>query len=115
VALQELTKAERAVVDYLVTVRSDSFRGGDLIEYYRQRMIEREVAEAYAKDREPYDWERDGYATTRRTHAWRRQGGTILGRIAAKGWLCMVGYEWGVPIYQWTDQARQVLDKEVPV
>jgi hypothetical protein len=102
--VEELTDAESAVVDWLWRRRTSRIRGGTLVDYYETRY----------DDAHPHPWGRGNHTTGRR-HAWRRQGGTILGRLNKKGWLYIAEWPWGVPVYDWTDEARKVLDKDPPV
>lgn len=64
------------------------FSGGDLVEYYRRRS----ASQYYRAD--------DG---------WRRAGGSMLARLADKGFVEMVRFAYGVPQYKLTEKGRNAV------
>lgn len=70
-------------------------RGGDFVAYYTQR---------WRKANPTSTW----HPSTDRQHAYRRNGGRMLGLMAKAGLVRRVRYEWGVPIYAVTKLGVEV-------
>lgn len=102
----KLTDAEIEFLRYAVRTRPGTWdtgrwRGGDLVEYYRQR------------DRRKVEEKNGAYAyhhvSTGRRHAWRRTGGALLGRLHDKGLLVMRRISHGVPEYEVTEDLKKLM------
>lgn len=106
----KITKAQEEIVRFLYGVvlngghamRSE-FSGGDLVDFYHARWI--------AKYQDGKEILGGIWPTTSRSHAFRRTGGLQLRRLADAGVLEMVGYNHGVPYYEFSEAGDELADR----